>query len=583
MIRRFISGIHWADARIIIRCARLMHGRTVPILLAFYVLTVLTALTDGAGMVLLINLMTGSINDASADLVTKGAVWFLRRSGRAADPLTVLLLIVAIFAVRSVLVFTSQAMEVSLNAWIRRQIQEHGFAAVLRGDWEVLRDMRVGQRLGAITEESVIVAKYLMSILRMIMAVVTGLILMGLAALVSAQLTAIMLFTGIPAVIVLQLLFSRVSRLSRVQVAERQGFAADVTERFSGLFHIKVEGDSARHIHDGLRHQPAYTSLDVRIGVWQSAITAFNVVLPALVLLEFAAWFALRGESLATSMNLLASVGIVGARAAAQFNNAEGAFGNLSRLSGSLVPVAALFGVTPEPLRENISERVVAVQLRNVRYRYPAGGGVDGVTLDARLGQPLLLRGPSGSGKTTIANLLAGVYRPQEGSVVYLAASGRQYSALTHRPKIGYVAQDIHLFHGSVRENLGGVADPDDWIWTCLARAGAAHVVRELGGLDGQIAEAGRSLSGGERRRMGIARVLVGRPELLILDEVTAGLDDVNRAGIAQTMASLAQELVVVAVSHDPLELPGAEEWILDGGARQLPIAAAAQAPTRGR
>jgi len=569
MIKSFLQSIRWHEACAVIRACGFVRLRWAAVLAFYYLLTIANALFDGVGLVLLVNLMTGKISDQGLDLVSRSSLWILRRAGGDAEPATVLLFIVALFTVRSALAFTVQAMDSSLNTLTRRRIQEHGFRALMQGEWEFLRDMRVGQRTGALTEEAAVVAKYITSLVRAGYALVTGVVLMLVALLISPQLTAIMIMTAIPAAVILQILFIRVARLARLQVSERQAFAADIAERLNGLFQIKVEGQTERHIADGLRHQAPMTALEYRVGFVQAGITAFNVVLPAIVLLEFAAWFAVRGESLMASINILGSVGIVGARAAAQFNSAEGSLGNLSRLSGSLVPVAALFDVKPEAPRAPVPEPVAAVNLRNVVYRYNDTAGVEDTSFTARVGRSFLIKGPSGAGKTTLANVIAGVYRPQSGTVIYEGASGREYDSREFRPLVGYVAQDIHLFHGNVRDNLvGRQAGVDDgWLWECLSRAGLSATIEGLGGLDGMIAEAGRSLSGGERRRLGIARVLVRRPGLLILDEVTAGLDEENRRGIISTIAQLSRELVMIIISHDPLDLPVSDEWDLTPGA----------------
>jgi len=83
-------------------------------------------------------------------------------------------------------------------------------------------------------------------------------------------------------------------------------------------------------------------------------------------------------------------------------------------------------------------------------------GDDSGITLRFGVGNPLLLMGPSGSGKTTLANVVAGLYRPSAGRVAYVGESGQSYDALSARPRVGYVPQDILLFHGSVRDNLVG-------------------------------------------------------------------------------------------------------------------------------
>jgi ABC-type bacteriocin/lantibiotic exporter with double-glycine peptidase domain len=118
---------------------------------------------------------------------------------------------------------------------------------------------------------------------------------------------------------------------------------------------------------------------------------------------------------------------------------------------------------------------------------------------------------------------------------------------------VGYVPQDILLFQGTVRENLTGGQGhiADEVLIDALRGAGAEVFVSRLGGLDAVIVEAGRSLSGGERRRLGIARVLAGHPDVLILDEVTVGLDEERKLELLATIGALSERFVVVAITHD--------------------------------
>jgi ABC-type bacteriocin/lantibiotic exporter with double-glycine peptidase domain len=243
----------------------------------------------------------------------------------------------------------------------------------------------------------------------------------------------------------------------------------------------------------------------------------------------------------------------VGTQALSQANQFTANLGNVSAYAGSVGPVYELFSITPEVWRPLVPERVTRVELQDVSYNYSERAGVRGVSLSFGVGNPLLLMGPSGSGKTTLANVVAGLYRASKGRVVYVGESGTVYDAIESRPRVGYVPQDILLFQGTVRENLtGGQGYIDDEVLIAALRgAGAETFVSRLGGLDAVIVEAGRSLSGGERRRLGIARVLAGHPDVLILDEVTVGLDEERKIELLATIGALSEGFVVVAITHD--------------------------------
>lgn len=547
------QDINWPAALAIMRACRLIQTRSIGILVLYCIMTVLNAVLDGFTIVLFIDMVTIRGTTDQPDQVLGLIIRILGFLGWRLNLENILVLLSVMFVLRVGLYFCVIAMDGIVSAYVRRKIQVEGFKNVVGGDWEFLRDLRVGQRVGALTEEAAVVTKYLASVIRSVYFLLTFLVLSGIALMVSVELTIIMMGVGIPMLVLLQYLFSRQSRLSAQQTVARQGFASDVTERLSGLFQIKVEGEKHHHVASGLRNQAQLSRLEVLIGYCQASIGALNVLMPALALLAFYAWAGWRGRSLEESMHLLAGVGVVGARAASQLNGFIASWGNLSRLSGSILPVHQLFTIPPELPRYSIGERVVKVELDNVSYQYNGGSGVRSVSLVAERGRPLVLRGPSGSGKTTIANLMSGVYLPKGGDVFYIGASGRRYNGREFKSRVGYVTQEIYLFHGTVRENLvpRGMDVGDDALWICLDRVGATEFIHEMGGLDAQIIESGRSLSGGQKRRLGIARILVKQPDFIIFDEVTAGLDEENQAVVREAVIHASYTGVVVIITHE--------------------------------
>lgn len=537
----------------IARACSLISRRSATVLAGYYAIAVVNAIIGAASMLLLVDLVIGRAGRPDETFATRVAARIAASTGAPAGipGLGSVLVVALLFGVLSTFVYYS--LDGYLEATLRRRVQERGFAAVLHGDWERLRDMRVGQRVGAVTEEASNVAKYFMAIVRGGYNLLALIVFLVVALAVSARVSFVVAGAGIPVLLIIKYLFTWQARLAERLVAERQGFYAGITERLSGLFQIKVEGNAAHHIAEGLRNQPALTTTEIRWWRLRAGINALNVFLPAVVIGVLYIWAIASGTPIQMLLQLMAGVGVVGTKALSQANQFTGNLGNITAYAGSLGPVYDLFSITPEVWRPLVPERVTNVELQDVAYTYSEHAGVSGITLRFGVGNPLLLMGPSGSGKTTLANVVAGLYRPSAGRVAYIGESGQSYDALTARPRVGYVPQDILLFHGSVRDNLVGGQGlvVDEVLIEALSDAGADAFVERLGGLDAMITEAGRSLSGGERRRLGIARVLAGRPDVLILDEVTVGLDEQRKLELLGTIRKLSDRLVVVAITHD--------------------------------
>lgn len=525
-------------------------------------LTLLTAATEGMGVLILIDLLTGG-NLAKEALPAFGGFNLFVSS---ADKTFVLFAAIGILLLRALFTFSFNALDGILNAQLRRRLQEKGLAFVLHGDWEFLRDIRVGQRVNAIGEESTIAAKYLMAMVRAGYYAIASCVFLGMALAVNFELTALMGVMGVPIAFLLQTIFSIQAKLSTRQTQQRQGFIADVAEQLAALFQIKVDGRADSYLQRGVRHQPELTKIEQHISYGLGSLSAINILLPACALFLFYLWARWSGRPLGEAMYLMAGVGILGSRAVIQVNNVIGSLGHLTRLAGSIVAVYQLFTIPQERPRQTIEEKVVGIELQNVTYYYDLERGVKNVGLSIKLGQPLIIKGPSGSGKSTLANLIAGIYQSSTGEVLYEGVSAGRYNSRLWRARIGYVTQDIHLFYGSIRHNLN-LADKtvdDRILWECLNQVSAAGFIKKLGGLDASIAEAGRSLSGGEKRRIGIARALLRRPDCFIFDEVTAGLDEINRVALLKTIEELARSFIVVLITHENLRLSSCKEWNLE-------------------
>lgn len=195
-----------------------------------------------------------------------------------------------------------------------------------------------------------------------------------------------------------------------------------------------------------------------------------------------------------------------------------------------------------------------SMKLENINFSYDMGDdqfSLKNLNLTIKAGKITALAGLSGAGKSTIIDIVMGFIIPQEGQVMIDGKSLLDF--LSWRDKIGYVAQETFLFNDTIRNNLL-VADPDaedDSLWESLEHASAREFVLKLPErLDTVIGERGVLLSGGERQRLALARALLRRPSLLILDEATSNLDSENEKRILEAIDKLHGEMTILMIAH---------------------------------
>lgn len=182
-----------------------------------------------------------------------------------------------------------------------------------------------------------------------------------------------------------------------------------------------------------------------------------------------------------------------------------------------------------------------------------SGGGIHALDLNIVESEFLAVTGESGAGKTTFADLLAGLYLPESGSVTIGSQSLEGATLKAWRRGLAYVSQDSYLFHDTIRRNLSwaNLDARESDMWDVLAAAGAADLVRRMErGLDTVVGEGGALVSGGERQRIALARSLLRHPKLLILDEATSALDGASERNILAKLRLIRPAPTIVLIAH---------------------------------
>ncbi|MBW5420126.1 ATP-binding cassette domain-containing protein [Streptomyces sp. BG9H] len=372
---------------------------------------------------------------------------------------------------------------------------------------------------------------------------------------------------------------AKMARLQREAAHHNAAMGTRMTERFSapGATLIKLFGRPGDESAEFAARAHRVRDIGVRTAMTQSAfITALTLVSALALALVYGlgGYFALEGTLKAGA---IVSLALLLTRLYAPLTSLAGA---RVEVMSALVSFERVFEILDlKPLIEEkkdavpVPEGPVAVEFDNVRFGYPAADKVSlasleevgtldtrggdevlhGVSFRAEPGQTIALVGSSGAGKSTIAQLLPRLYDTDEGSVRIGGVDVRDLTAESMRATLGMVTQDGHLFHESVRDNLL-LARPgatEDELWDVLRRSRLEDLVRSLpDGLDTVVGERGYRLSGGERQRMTIARLLLARQRVVILDEATAHLDNTSEAAVQEALGEALAGRTAVVIAH---------------------------------
>ncbi|MDQ3618792.1 MAG: ABC transporter ATP-binding protein/permease [Actinomycetota bacterium] len=372
---------------------------------------------------------------------------------------------------------------------------------------------------------------------------------------------------------------SRLARLERESANHNAAMGTQMTERFSapGAMLVKLFGRPEEESTGFAERARRVRDIGVRTAMVQWVfVTALTLVsaLALAVVYGLGGFYALAGQ---LEPGAVVALALLLTRLYAPLTSLASARVEVMSALVSFERVFEVLDLKPliadKPGALKVPDGPVSVEFDEVQFAYPSAdkvslasleevaqldsrGGVEvlhGVSFRAEPGQMVALVGSSGAGKSTMAQLLPRLYDVDGGAVRLAGVNVRDLTAESIRETLGMVTQDGHLFHESVRANLL-LARPEaseDELWEVLRRARLETLVRSLpDGLDTVVGERGYRLSGGERQRLTIARLLLARPRVVILDEATAHLDSTSEAAVQAALGEALAGRTAVVIAH---------------------------------
>ncbi|CAH2599098.1 Transport ATP-binding protein CydC [Rhodovastum atsumiense] len=343
-------------------------------------------------------------------------------------------------------------------------------------------------------------------------------------------------------------------------------------DAISGLREVRAFGAEGRMLAQVQAREAALLSAQRELAGRGARATAASFLcgqFAILVMLAAAAahWIADAPAAIAGAFLVVA-----GFEAVAGLTLAGSLAGHASAAARRVLEAAEGAPPVPDPAVPAVAPKGSALRFEGVHFRWlPDRPPVfEGLTLDIPEGSRIAVLGPSGAGKSTLAALALKVAAPQAGRVLLGGVDIATLPGETVRARIAWLSQASHLFDDTIRNNLL-LARPgadEATLWTALEAAHVAAVVRDLPhGIDSFVGEGGRKFSGGQGRRLALARVLLSEAPILILDEPCAGLDAETERDFMATLNDVAQGRTLVLIAH---RLTGVERldriWRISGG-----------------
>ncbi|HVD05873.1 MAG TPA: ABC transporter ATP-binding protein [Gemmatimonadaceae bacterium] len=440
------------------------------------------------------------------------------------------------------------------------QLYSDGIRHSLALPYSVFEDQRSGETLGKLQKVRSDVERFIAAAVNVVFTTLVGVTFVMIYAFTVHWIIAPIFLATIPLLGILSSVLSKkIKTIQKVIVAETTALAGATTESLRNIELVKSLGLADQEVARLNGTTQKILNLELRKVKY----------LRSLSFIQGTAVNALRTTILFVMLYLIFAQQITVGQFFSLLIYSFFIFGPLQELGNviniyreteaSLANFQAILAMPPDPKPATPVpvDDLRTLEFSNVGFKHQTAStpALQGVSFRASRGETVAFVGPSGSGKTTLVKLLVGLYQPLTGRILYDGHPSTTLDLDRFRERVGLVSQDAQLFSGSIRENLlfvrPGATDAECMAVLKHASLGSL-LARADRGLDTVIGEGGVKVSGGEKQRLSIARALLRRPQLLVLDEATSSLDSLTEEEISQTIRDVAtgRDAITILIAH---------------------------------
>jgi len=533
-------------------------------------LQLLTGFTQGIGLLMLIPLLSivGIFDKQAKGSEFSGKlVSFFQGTGFPEGIIPILLLYILVVSLNAAVSKYQTLNDAKIQQGFVRYLKDRLYTAIGHSEWLFVSRLRMSDVAHVITSEVQRAGQVIIQLLRFTSTFIMMLAYLAVAVILSAKMALLSLIGGI----ILLAIGNRKNRqaynIGKSGQRSMKKVYQVVLEHLAGMKIAKSFAEEDRYIAEFIRHSEEVEKNKIEYTLLSSR-TSLMFSIGTVVLLSIYVYFAIEVIGLQAS-TLLVLIYIF-SRLLPKVSSLQTAYQSILQSLPAFTAVTRLQNEC-----NSCSENLTRVNtlgklggnigINHINFGYGGKPVFENFSLQIPSNSILCITGKSGSGKTTLADLILGLLKPSEGQIFINNLPLDDKILFQWRKSIGYVAQESFLFNDTIRNNLLWTKPDatDEELWDALERSSAAEMVQKFElGLETVVGDRGAQLSGGERQRLALARALVRKPTLLILDEATNALDPFNESKIIEALQGLKGTTTLCIITHKPEMLALADKVI---------------------